>query len=100
MQTRPQKAEQEQRSDRSTVLWSGQILDGDQVIACVIVNISPCGAVVRIHGGEAFRSSVILRNPKLGDLASQVTWRQHSKMGLRFLDDQEKIAALIGGALQ
>ncbi len=100
MQTHAQKAEQEQRSDRSTVLWSGQILDGDQAFACVIVIISPGGAVVRIHGGEACRSSVILRNPKLGDLASEVTWRQNSKMGLRFLDDQEMIAALIGGALQ
>ncbi len=100
MPTHAQKAEQEQRSDRSTVLWSGQILDGDHAITCIIVNISPGGAIVRIQGAEACRSSVILRNPKLGDLASEVTWRQNSEMGLRFLDDQEKIAALIGGALQ
>lgn len=100
MQTHAQKAEQERRSDRSTVLWSGQILDGDQAITCVIVNISPGGAVVRIDGGETCRSSVTLRNPKLGDLAAQVTWRQNSKMGLRFIDDPEMIAALIGGALQ
>ena len=100
MQPHAQKAEHEQRSDRSTVLWSGQILDGDQAITCVIVNISPGGATVRIQGAGACRSSVILRSPKLGDLAAEVTWRQISEMGLRFLDDQEKIAALIGGALQ
>jgi hypothetical protein len=88
------------RFERVTVLWSGHLVFREQVVPCLIVNISAGGAMVRTEEAAACVSSVVLRNPRIGDLEAQVTWRTKNELGLRFLDDDKTVAAIIGKALR
>ncbi len=72
----------------------------DQVTACLIVNIAASGALVRTDDAAICPTSVILRNPRIGDLAAEVRWRRNNEMGLRFLDDADTVAAVIGKTLR
>ncbi len=88
------------RFERTTVLWSGHLVHGDQAVTCLIVNISAGGAMVRTDDAAICPASVTLRNPRFGDLAAEVMWRKNNEMGLKFLDDDQRVAALIGKALR
>ncbi len=88
------------RLERATVLWSGHLVHGDQAVACLIVNISAGGAMVRTDDAATCPASVTLRNPRIGDLAAEVMWRKNNEMGLKFLVDDQTVAALIGKALR
>ncbi len=85
---------------RTTVLWSGHLVHGDQVLACLIVNISAGGAMVRTDDAAICPASVTLRSARFGDLAAEVRWRKNNELGLKFLDDDQTVAALIGKALR
>ncbi len=88
------------RFERTTVLWSGELVYREQIVACVIVNISAGGAMVRSEDPAFFVTSVVLRNSRIGDLAAKVVWRQDDELGLRFADDPETVAEIIGRALK
>ncbi len=88
------------RFKRTTVLWSGHLVFREQIVACVIVNISAGGAMVRAEDPAFFMTSVVLRNSRIGDLAAKVVWRQDDELGLRFADDPETVAEIIGRALK
>ena len=88
------------RFERTTVLWSGHLVHGDQVLACLIVNISAGGAMVRTDDAAICPASVTLRSARIGDLAAEVTWRKNNEMGLKFLDDDQTVAAHLGKALR
>jgi hypothetical protein len=75
------------RFERATVLWSGHLAFGDQVIACLIVNISSNGAMVRTDEAGVCATTVTLRNSRIGELAAEVRWRKHDELGLKFLDE-------------
>ncbi len=99
MDAREQSSES-RRFERTTVLWSGQLVFQEQSVACVIVNISSGGAMVRSDDPSIFVTSVVLRNARIGDLAAQIVWRQDEELGLRFADDEETVAEIIGRALK
>ncbi len=88
------------RFQRAKVLWSGHLVYGDQLVACLIVNISAGGAMVRTDGAVICPASIILRNARIGDLAAEVTWRKNNEMGLKFLEDDQMVAARIGKILR
>ncbi len=88
------------RFERTKVLWSGELVYREQIVACVIVNISAGGAMVRSEDPAFFMTSVVLRNSRIGDLAAKVVWRQDDELGLRFADDPETVAEIIGRALK
>ncbi len=99
MDAREQHSES-RRFERTTVLWSGELVYREQIVACVIVNISAGGAMVRAEDPAFFMTSVVLRNSRIGELAAEVLWRQDGELGLRFADDPEKVAEIIGRALK
>ncbi len=88
------------RFERTTVLWSGHLVYREQSVACIIVNISAGGAMVRSEDPAFFMNSVVLRNPRIGDLAAEVVWRQNEELGLKFAEDPEIVAEIIGRALK
>jgi hypothetical protein len=88
------------RFERAKVLWSGQLVYGDETAACLIVNISAGGAMVRTDAAAICPASVTLRNARIGDLAAEITWRKNNEMGLKFLDDDQTVAARIGKVLR
>ena len=88
------------RFERTTVLWSGYLVSQEQSVACVIENISSDGAMVRSEDPAFFATSVVLSNARIGDLAAEVVWRQDDELGLKFVDDSETVAGIIGRALK
>ena len=88
------------RFERAKVLWSGQLIYGDETAACLIVNISAGGAMVRSEAAAICPASVTLRNARIGDLAAEITWRKNDEMGLKFLEDDQTVAVRIGKALR
>jgi hypothetical protein len=45
-------------------------------------------------------TSVVLRNSRIGELAAEIVWRQDEEIGLKFADDPETVAKIIGRALK
>ncbi len=88
------------RFERTTVLWSGELVYREQIVACVIVNISAGGAMVRVEDPAFLMTSVMLRNSRIGELAAEILWRQDGELGLRFADEPETVAEIIGRALK
>ena len=88
------------RFERAKVLWSGQLIYGDETAACLIVNISAGGAMVRSEAAAICPASVTLRNARIGDLAAEITWRKNDEMGLKFLEDDQTVAIRIAKALR
>ena len=87
------------RFERTTVLWSGDLVYREQIVGCIIVNISAGGAMVRLEDPAFVMTPVVLRNPRIGDLTAEVLWRRDDELGLKFLDDPETVAEIIGRAL-
>ena len=99
MEATKQESDQ-RRFERTTVLWSGNLVFQEQIVACVIVNISAGGAMVRTEDAAFCLTSVVLRNERIGDLAAEVVWRQNDELGLKFIDGLETVAEIIGQALK
>jgi hypothetical protein len=99
MEVREQPSEA-RRFERTTVLWSGQLVFREQIVACVIVNISAGGAMVRFEDPGFVMSSVVLRCSRIGDLAAKVMWRLNDELGLKFADDPETVAEILGRTLK
>ncbi len=96
----PEHSREYRRFERTTVLWSGQLVYQEQSVACVIVNISSGGAMVRSEDSAMFVTSLVLRSSRIGDLAAKVAWRQDDEIGLKFSDDPEIVAEALGRALK
>ncbi len=88
------------RYERTTVLWSGNLVFRDQSVGCIIVNISAGGAMVRADDPAFVMTPVVLRNSRIGDLTAEVMWRRDDELGLKFVDDPETVAEIIGRALK
>ncbi len=100
MEAQKRRMPERRRFERTRVLWSGHLVYTDQVVACLIVNISAGGAMVRTDTAAICPASVTLRIARIGDVAAEIKWRKNNEMGLKFLDDDQTVAALIGKALR
>jgi len=95
-----EKTSETRRFERTTVLWSGKLVFQEQSVACVIVNISSGGAMVRAEDSGLFVTSLVLHCSRFGDLVAEVVWRQDEEIGLKFADTAETIAGVLGRALK
>lgn len=86
---------------RSAVFWSGAVRGGRQNVDCVVLNMSPGGAKIRLLKRFVDDGSpVILHIDRLGGYTSEVVWAEGDMMGLRFLKDPKQIAAEIEQGLR
>jgi hypothetical protein len=85
--------------ERVTVLWSGTLNCGARTLDCLIVNVSAGGAMVRVETPDLCKKSVVLRSPRFGELAGEVTWRQGKELGIEFKETPEAVSKLLGKAL-
>lgn len=95
------KARSMRTHTRSAVFWSGAVQDGRQKVDCIVLNMSPGGAKIRllkrfVNDG----SPVILQIDRLGGYTGEVVWLEGNTMGLRFLKDPKQIAAEIEQGLR
>lgn len=86
---------------RSAVFWSGALQAGRQNVECIVLNMSPGGAKVRmLKRFVSDGSPVILHIDRLGGYTSEVVWTEGNTIGLRFLKDPKQIAADIEQGLR
>jgi hypothetical protein len=86
---------------RSAVFWSGALQAGRQNVECIVLNMSPGGAKIRLlKRFVSDGSPVILHIDRLGGYTSEVVWLEGNSMGLRFLKDPKQIAVEIEQGLR
>lgn len=94
------KGEKNRRKfERTAVLWSGSLDCEGQSVDCVIVNVSPEGAMVRVENPAVCKKSVVLRSPRFGELSGEIIWRQDKELGIDFQDSEQVVARKIEKAL-
>lgn len=90
----PSETKTLRRHPRSAVFWSGTVQSGRASIDCIVLNMSPGGAKVKLlkrFTGDG--SPVVLHIDRLGGYAAEVVWSEGEMIGLRFLKDPQQIAA-------
>lgn len=85
--------------ERITVLWSGTLVSGVDVIDCLIVNVSPTGAMVRVDDPNRCKTPVVLRNQRFGELAGKISWRKGKELGIEFTESQDVVTRKLGKAI-
>ena len=86
-------------SVRKRVLWAAKLALGARRFDCVVVDLSLGGA--RLHFVEPITigAMVTLTLERLGALRAEVVWQEERSIGLRFVDEPQKIAEMIGDRL-
>jgi len=93
-ETKPARTGSLRQHPRSAVFWSGALQSGRESIDCIVLNMSPGGAKVKLFRRFASNGSpVVLHIDRLGGYASEVVWSEGDAVGLRFLKDPKEVAA-------
>jgi len=81
--------------ERSDVLFSTEIIFGDKIIGCEVLDISSGGIRVRASWALPRGEEVILKIDKAGDYKATVVWVHEGELGLEFSDDPERVSDLM-----
>ncbi len=73
----------------------GKLLVGDQIVDCVVLNISIGGAGIRVTGPVGTASTVRLRIERIGEFAGRVVWRKGTGMGIQCHDQLQEIESIV-----
>jgi len=84
------------RTVRKRVLWKARIAIDGAIHPCAVVDLSLGGARLHLAEPVASGTKVRLLLDRFGGFSAEVAWQQHRGMGLRFTDDPQRIADLIG----
>jgi PilZ domain len=92
----------ERRSHRRTpTLWDARLDCDAGVFSCVVLNISPGGALVRIDAPLIKGARAMLMIERFGAIAAAIVWQlpAEGKLGLRFAVEPERVVRFLGGAV-
>ena len=81
--------------ERIDVLFSTEIIFGDKIIGCEVLNISLGGIRVRASWALPRGEEIILKIDKAGDYKATVVWVHEGELGLGFSDEPERISHLM-----
>ncbi|MAF95665.1 MAG: hypothetical protein CMM60_07935 [Rhodospirillaceae bacterium] len=81
--------------ERKDVLFSARLQVGDKTHGCKIINISLGGA--QVHLGRTLKSdeTAVLEIEPFGSFNTEIRWSANGNVGIKFNDDQTKVAELI-----
>ncbi len=98
-QARPKPERREHR--RTPTLWDARLDCDAGVFSCVVLNISPGGAMVRIDAPLIKGARATLMIERFGTLAATIMWQlpAEGKLGLRFNAEPERVVRFLGGAV-
>ena len=100
---RPPLTEEEAAAHRATVrkrvLWAARIEAAGRQYDCVVVDLSLGGAKLDVAAPVAQGDAVTLILERFGSFRAEIAWRDDGSIGLRFAEDPQRIADLIGGRL-
>ena len=87
------------RYDRGVVVWSGRLRAGDQDVDCVILNVSPGGARIRVESPVDRAIPIALETERIGGYLGEIVWQDEHELGISFFAPAELVAQRIGEAL-
>jgi len=89
----------QRRTVRKRVLWAARLKAGARQFDCIVVDLSLGGA--RLHFCEPLPKGqmVSLILERIGTIGAEVVRQEERSVGLRFTDDPQHIAKLIGHRL-
>jgi len=76
---------------RYETFYPGEFSIGDQIVDCVVLNISAGGAKLSVSEPIGDASQVRLRIERIGDFAGRLVWRDGTTMGIAFHDQLRDI---------
>ena len=80
------------RADRIATVKSAEIVDGNDRLACVILNLTEGGASIRLPGERLPCASTFGLNLESGTMhACQVCWSVGDKIGVRFFKSDDRL---------
>ena len=68
---------------------------GDQIVDCVVLNISVGSTMIRVTGPVDTASPVRLRIERIGEFSGRVVWRNGTTMGIQFHDQLGEIEPIV-----
>jgi hypothetical protein len=86
------------RHERSPLLYSGSLYDGDKMVDCVIKDISASGARVMVERRIVDQQSFVLDIDGVGLIASKIIWQSADHAGIEFLNDPGTVKSWISAA--
>ena len=92
------------RQEHYKFLWSATLRHGDQIYACVIIDLSPKAALLQLEEELAydltlnFDSPVTLKNDKIGRLKGEVAWRDKNRLGVELLENPDDVSKILDAA--
>jgi hypothetical protein len=92
--------DERRKHKRKPVLWSARIEARDEIVPCIILDLSLGGAKLKGQAASArTRDRVMLVIDRFGAIPAEVVWSRSGHMGLRFTERPESVSHIIGAAL-
>ncbi len=85
---------------RTSVMWAGKLHLKTLTVNCVVLNISPDGAKIRLENIPDELSPATLQVDRIGDLAGEVVWQEGAMIGISFHESPGVVAQRIEPALK
>jgi hypothetical protein len=92
---KPQAAER-RRFKRSTTVLTGTLFCRDEIVDCVVMNISANGAKIKLKQAPAMGETVTLLVNRYGVFTGAIAWRADESVGIQFDEDPKRVAKAIG----
>lgn len=92
---KPQAAER-RRFKRSTTVLTGTLFCRDEIVDCVVMNISANGAKIKLKQAPAMGETVTLLVNRYGVFTGTIAWRADEAVGVQFDEDPKRVAKAIG----
>ena len=86
------------RHERSPLLYSGSLYDGERMVDCVIKDISASGARVMIERRIAEQEKFVLDIDGVGLFPGKIVWQSNDHAGIAFLNDPSTVKLRINAA--
>ena len=94
-----EEAAAHRRTVRKRVLWAARIDAAGRQYDCVVIDLSLGGAKLDLTAPVAQGDVVTLVLERFGSFRAEIAWREEGSVGLRFVEEPQRIADLIGGRL-
>ncbi len=101
-ESKPEFAEsgaEQRRFKRKPVLWAARLETGEGSFDCITLDLSLGGAKLRMATTSPLKEPVSLVLERFGILHAEVAWQRPDTVGLRFTDEPEYIAGILGRTL-
>jgi PilZ domain len=84
--------------ERTPLLYSGSLYDGERTVDCVIRDISLSGARLLVERRIAQQERFILDIDGVGLIPSKIVWQTRDQAGIAFLSDPGTVKSWISAA--